>query len=38
VVASLYDLMALADDAMYEHKRAGGGTVGAPHARRRSRD
>ncbi len=37
-VASLDDLMALADDAMYEHKRAGGGSIGAPHARRRPRD
>ena len=36
-VGSLDDLMALADDAMYEHKRAGGGSIGAPHARRRPR-
>jgi diguanylate cyclase (GGDEF)-like protein len=31
-------LMARADDAMYEHKRAGGGSQGAPHARRQARD
>ena len=37
-IETIDDLMALADDAMYEHKRAGGGSVGAPHARRRPRD
>jgi diguanylate cyclase (GGDEF)-like protein len=36
-VGSLDELMALADDAMYEHKQAGGGSRGAPHARRRAR-
>ena len=36
-VRSLDALMALADDEMYEHKRAGGGGIGAPHARRRPR-
>jgi diguanylate cyclase (GGDEF)-like protein len=35
---SLDALMALADDAMYEHKQAGGGAQGPPHARRRARD
>jgi diguanylate cyclase (GGDEF)-like protein len=34
---SLDAMMALADDAMYEHKQAGGGTPGPPHARRRAR-
>jgi diguanylate cyclase (GGDEF)-like protein len=37
-IDSLDALMAKADDAMYEHKRAGGGSQGAPHARRRPRD
>ena len=37
-VGSLDELMARADDAMYEHKRAGGGSAGPPHARRRARD
>ncbi len=36
-IASLDTLMALADDAMYEHKRAGGGSHGPPHARRTAR-
>ncbi|MDX6583415.1 MAG: hypothetical protein QOI10_2599 [Solirubrobacterales bacterium] len=37
-VASFDSLMALADDSMYEHKLAGGGSDGPPHARRRPRD
>ena len=36
-VESLDTLMALADEAMYEHKRAGGGSEGPPHARRQPR-
>jgi diguanylate cyclase (GGDEF)-like protein len=36
-IDSLDALMAIADDAMYEHKRAGGGSHGAPHARRQAR-
>jgi eukaryotic-like serine/threonine-protein kinase len=36
-IESLDALMALADDAMYEHKRAGGGSPGPPHARRAAR-
>ena len=34
---SLDALMALADDAMYDHKQAGGGVQGPPHARRQAR-
>jgi diguanylate cyclase (GGDEF)-like protein len=37
-VASLDELMARADEAMYEHKREGGGGEGPPHARRQARD
>jgi diguanylate cyclase (GGDEF)-like protein len=37
-VSSLDALMALADDSMYEHKQAGGGQEGPPHARRQARD
>jgi diguanylate cyclase (GGDEF)-like protein len=36
-VDSLDELMWLADEAMYEHKLAGGGEQGPPHARRRER-
>ncbi len=36
-VDSLDELMWLADEAMYEHKRAEGGSQGAPHARRMAR-
>jgi diguanylate cyclase (GGDEF)-like protein len=37
-VASLDELMARADDAMYEHKQEGGGIEGPPHARQQARD
>jgi diguanylate cyclase (GGDEF)-like protein len=37
-IDSLDALMAGADVAMYQHKRSGGGSVGAPHARRQARD
>lgn len=37
-VASLDELMARADDAMYEHKQEGGGEGGPPHARQQARD
>jgi diguanylate cyclase (GGDEF)-like protein len=37
-VSSLDELMARADDAMYEHKQEAGGNEGLPHARRQARD
>jgi diguanylate cyclase len=36
-VVSLDELIARADDAMYEHKREGGGEGGPPHARQQPR-
>lgn len=37
-VASLDELIARADEAMYEHKQEGGGEQGPPHARKRARE